>query len=321
MVSYNTLELLRSCLQSLEEADEIIVVDNASSDGSPEMVSKEFPWAILIANSKNVGFGAANNLGLSAMSGDVALFLNSDAQATPGAINRLKQVMSDPQLVACGGRLVELEDWQSPGIARGQNPLGCNGALNNRTQNSCSSQLTLWVVFCEQSGLEKIFPKSRLLSPYWMTERILRSGELVTKVGQVMGACLAIRPLEKFDERYFLYVEDTDLCKRLASHGDIVYVADALFGHVLGGSSAQNRWWSVAMYNLGKETYFRIHKGRFSAGLCWLLNRCGAALRLVLWSALALVTLGRVARFRRQAELFLRVLLCPTKGPQLPADS
>ena len=231
VVSYNTRDSLRACLESLNDAPvtEIIVVDNASRDGSPEMVERDFPQVKLIRNARNRGFGAANNQGLAIMQGELALLLNSDAIAGPGSIEKLALHFEDSDVGAAGGRL--------------QHP---DGSL----QESACSGLTLWAVFCEQTLLEKFFSRSRILSPYWQSGRIAARGE-PAEVEQVMGACLMMRPVERFDERYFLYCEDTELCIRLRQHGRIIYDPTAPFPHELGASSSDNRGWSVAMYNVG----------------------------------------------------------------------
>ncbi|MFN3684829.1 MAG: glycosyltransferase family 2 protein [Fimbriimonadaceae bacterium] len=295
-VSYNTRELLREALRSVPEACEVVVVDNASSDGSAEMVRSEFPNALLIENGRNVGFGAANNQGLEAASRPLVLLLNSDARATPGAVEALAGVFRDPEVVAAGGRLV--------------NP---DGTL----QESAAGELTLWAVFCEQTLLEKAFPRSRVLSPYWQSSKLLRRGDGPFDVGQVMGACLMMRPVERFDERFFLYCEDTELCHRLRRHGRILYVPKARFVHHLG-SSSKARWEAVARYNRGKELFFLLHRGRAAWLACLLLDRLGALLRLALWTVLTLATLGLRPRCWRAAGLFLRVLLAPISGPSDP---
>ncbi len=301
VVSYNTLEPLRRCLASLEEADEVVVVDNASADGSAEMVASEFPSVVLVRNSENRGFGAACNQGMDAGTGELVLFLNSDAVALPGAVSGLVRVMdSSPGVVACGGRL-EFPD--------------------GRLQESCCSSLTLWAVFCEQSYLEKLFPRSRVFSPYWLSSKLLEreqraeSRELnrataSLEVEQVMGACLMIRRLERFDERFFLYCEDTELCRRLRRQGRIVWVPSSVFVHELGASS-QKRWLAVARYNRGKELYFSIHHGRFASFVCFLLNRIGALLRVLVWGVASVLTLFLIGILLEKFVIFLQVLFAP----------
>jgi N-acetylglucosaminyl-diphospho-decaprenol L-rhamnosyltransferase len=305
VVSYNTRDLLRGCLASLVGQCECVVVDNASRDGSADMVAADFPQVALIRNDRNLGFGAACNMGIEravADGAELVLLLNSDARADDGAVRRLAGVFSDDGIVAAGGRL--------------EHPDG-------RLQDSCAAELTLWAVFCEQTYLEKIFRGSILFDGYWLTQRLFARWQAEKEpaaaydVAQVMGACLMYRPVERFDERFFLYCEDTELCKRLQRHGRIVYTPDARFVHELGASSSGQRWRSVAFYNRGKELYFAIHHGRLHAAMCWLLNRLGALLRLIVWGVPTLLTLGFVGRFRRQAGLFLRVLIAPLRGPQV----
>lgn len=301
VVSYNTHDILRRCLASLGDADEVIVVDNGSVDKSADMVAEEFPQVRLIRNQTNRGFGAANNQGLDVMTGDVALLLNSDCQALPKALHRMLEVMDTvPGVVACGGRL--------------EHPDG-------RLQQSCCSPLTLWAVFCEQSFLEKIFRGSPVFDPYWLSARlIVKSDSDVFEVAQVMGACLMMRPVERFDERFFLYCEDTELCRRLSNHGIIMYVPEAAFVHELG-SSTKVRWQAVARYNRGKELYFLIHHDRLSWRVAVTLDRFGAVIRLLGWGVAAVATLGLWERARTNLVGFFRVLTAPLEGPPLPADS
>lgn len=295
VVSFNTREKLDRCLRAIEPCHEVIVVDNASHDGSAEMVEADHPHVRLLRNETNRGFGAANNQGIAVASHPLVLLLNSDAYAEPGAIAALARAFEDEGVVAAGGRLL--------------NP---DGSLQNSTANA----LTLWAVFCEQTLLEKALPDHPVLSPYWNTRRLAREspGE-IAPTEQVMGACLMMRPVERFDERYFLYCEDTDLCRRLRRHGRIVHVPSAVFVHDLGSSSGANRWRAVARYNRGKERYFRLHHGRLAAFACFLLDRLGAAIHLLGWLAPSLLTLGLVGRFRYQVALFARVFFAPWNGP------
>ena len=295
IVSYNTRELLRECLVSLHCQRircEVIVVDNASSDGSAEMVHCEFPEVHLIANAENRGFGAACNQGMRVAQGRYLLILNADVRATPGALERLVEFMdTHPEAAACGGQL--------------RYPDG-------RIQPSCAGELTLWAVFCEQTGLAKLFPRTRLFGGYWRTWWDFNS---TIEVEQVMGACMLLRRLPDgspplFDEGYFLYCEDTDLCYRLRQAGGrIFYVHDAIFIHHLGASGEPMRAQMIIYYNRGKERFFRKFHGRWASGVCWLLNRLGALLRWLMGLLLTLLTLGRVARYRRYAHTFWHVLI------------
>jgi GT2 family glycosyltransferase len=287
VVSFNTKDKLRRCLSCIEREHEVIVVDNASADGSAEMVETEFPWVRLIRSQENLGFGRANNLAMDAATRPLMLLLNSDCYAHPGSIALLAEAIEDG-VVAAGGKLL--------------NP---DGSL----QESVAGDLTLRAVLFEQLYLDSL---ARRLDPrlaYWQTRQVLVQANPVAEAPQVMGACLMMRPLERFDPRYFLYCEDTDLCKRLRAHGRIVYFPAAEFTHELGSSSAGSRWRAVARYNWGKELYFKIHHGTLAATTCFLLDRLGALLRLVVWSA---ITILRPSR-RSQVALFWKVLTAPTR--------
>lgn len=288
IVSYNTADKLRRCLSAIEPHHQVIVVDNASDDGSAAMVGSEFPSVELLALATNVGFGPANNRGTDRAHHEAVLYLNSDCYPDPSAIDQLAdRLFASPELVAIGGKLL--------------NP-------DRSLQESIAGPLTLSAVFLEQTFLDRLF--RRFGKGYWRTEEALsRAGDDVAEVDQVMGACLMVRapggkPPETFDERFFLYCEDTDLCLRLRRHGKIAYFPSAEFIHDLGSSSRRNPALGIVRYNRGKELYFRLHHGRVSEAICWGMNQYGALLRLLYW---LLVSLAKPAK-RPQVALFCQVL-------------
>lgn len=294
VVSYNTKDKLRRCLSCIEPRHEVIVVDNGSADGSVAIVKSEFPNVRLIENSGNVGFGPANNQGIDLASRPLVLLLNSDCYAWPGAIDALATLFDDPSVVAAGGKLL--------------NP---DGSL----QESVAGPLTLGAVFLEQTHLERLAGSKK----YWRTGILLTRDAATFDVDQVMGACLMMRAVERFDERFFLYCEDTELCLRLRRHGRILYVPGAQFTHELGSSSdGASRWLAVARYNRGKELYFAIHGGRIASALCWLIDRDGALLRLLLYLILVAGTLGQKKEWRSRPALWFRVLTASLRGPDHP---
>lgn len=296
IVSFNTKDKLRTCLRAVEQIHEVIVVDNASKDGSVAMVKSDFPRVLLYESESNLGFGAANNRGLDLASGEFALFLNSDAYAKPGAIQILADELDDSTFVGAGGQLLNVD---------------------GSVQESTANRLTLWAVFCEQFMLEKAFKSNPFFSPYWTTLRHLQNfneSRGLVPTDQLMGACLMIRRInerwpEKFDERYFLYCEDTDLCLRLQDHGQLGYWPPAEFTHELGSSSLNNRWLGVARYNRGKTLYFKIHHGALAASICWVLNKLGATVRLLYWAIRSAMRVAKDPHANGQCGLFWRVLL------------
>lgn len=273
IVNWNTCEHLRACLRSIsahlpDEPVEVWVVDNASSDGSAHMVIHEFPEVRLIANTRNLGYGRANNQALRQAAGQFALVLNSDIEVLPGSLQTLIDFMrAHPEAHAAGGQLIL--------------PTG-------KVQPSCSQKLTLWAVFCEQTLLAKLFPRTRLFGGYNLT---WWSYDSIREVEQVVGACLMLRrqsdgsfPL--FDERYFMYAEDTELCYRIRrAGGRIYYVPEARFKHHLGASSEQEtiRAEMVKAYNHSRILYFREAYGAWSVPIYRALIFIGAALRMALW--------------------------------------
>lgn len=293
VVTHNSEKDISLCLDSVGDQRQVIVVDNASTDGTVEIVESRFPKATLIRNRTNRGFGAANNQGLEAAECELVLLLNPDAIAHEGAIQTLAYTFQEhPYVVACGGRL--------------ENP-------DETLQESACTRLTLWAVFCEQTLLEKLFPNSELLSPYWVSRRLIRSGDRAFhSVEQVMGACLMFRNDRiRFDERFFLYCEDTDFCRRLKQSGEILYVPSARFTHRLGSSSAATRYRAIRYYNRGKELYFLIHSGPAAAVVCFMLNRFGAMLRLVGWTLISALSLFTRRSWRSRISTFAQVLWGP----------
>ncbi|MER3413395.1 MAG: hypothetical protein C4341_03990 [Armatimonadota bacterium] len=292
IVTHNSREDVARSLASLPSDVDAIIVDNASSDGTPAEARRLRPDAVILQNRSNRGFGAACNQGLEAAKGDLALLLNPDAFARPGAIEALAEALvADPDAVAAGGRLY---------------------FPNGRLQDSVAGKLTLWALFCEQSGLE------RIIHAYWRTPMLVEMGIGPHEVDQVMGACMMLKRAKdgrfpRFDERFFLYCEDTELCRRLRdAGGKILFVPAAEFVHALGMSSESSRWRAVAFYNRGKELYFAIHHGGLAGVMAFAMDRLGALLRMMVWLALCVVIPWRLRKSAAKVLLFARVLVAPT---------
>jgi GT2 family glycosyltransferase len=264
IVSFNTKNLLRECIETVqrEAGDvvyEIIVVDNSSRDGSAEMVMKEFPAVRLIRSPVNLGFGAANNRGFALARGRFVVLLNSDAFLHPHSLERAVQHMdANPQVGLCGGRLVGRDGSWQPSMRMFPSPL--------------NEILTL-------TGLAAKYRNSRF---FGRVDQTWADPLAPGPADWVPGAFSVIRrevleQLGFFDERFFFYFEEIDLCRRVKSAGySIWYWPDVVVTH-LGGESAQA---AKAMTNLtisssgiqlnlwrmrSQLLYYRKHHGAIGA--------------------------------------------------------
>lgn len=227
IVSFNTKDILRECLEAVErESDglriETLVVDNHSSDGSPEMVENEFPWVRVLRSTVNLGFGAANNLAIQAAGGRYVILLNTDAFLCPGSLRAAVDKMNLHPKVALGGaRLVGRDSSWQPSA--------------RMFPSVFSDALVL-------TGLAAKFPKSRFFGHF---DRTWADPLEPAQVDWVPGAFSIVRTkvLEKvglFDPRFFLYCEEVDLCRRIKRAGyEIWYWPDILVVHIGGESSRQ----------------------------------------------------------------------------------
>jgi GT2 family glycosyltransferase len=266
VVSFNTREILRECLQSvLLEAQglkvEILVVDNDSSDGSPEMVEREFPQVCLLRAGTNLGFGAANNLALQQAGGRYFVLLNSDAFFQPGALaTAIRHMDETPDCGLAGGLLS-----------------GRDGHL----QPSARSFHTIFDDVITFTGLAARFPKSRLFGRF---DRTWADPYEAAEVDWVPGAFCIIRPealarTGLFNPVFFLYYEEVDLCLRIKRAGyTIWYWPDISVVHIGGESSRQVT--SLKMSSTGAQLllwrmrstllYYRMYHGWQAHAARWL---------------------------------------------------
>lgn len=245
IVSFNTRDLLHACLASVRAhapQSRAIVVDNASADASADMVAAEFPEATLIRSPKNIGFGAANNLGIAAGDAPLLLFLNSDAELTAGALPALAAALdSDPRAVMAGPRLE-----------------GPDGAF----QPSCRRIPNAWRYAWGLSGLAARFPWLRSLDT-WYTEAEHRPGLCP---GMLSGACFLARrdylaAIGNFDPRLFLYEEETDLALPARKRGlRMRYVPSARVVHHGGASVDAGGLSAFSEFHMFRSRYLCFHK-------------------------------------------------------------
>ncbi|NNC88666.1 MAG: glycosyltransferase family 2 protein [Akkermansiaceae bacterium] len=222
IVSWNTRDLLRKCLESLaahcDENMRIAVFDNASSDGTPEMIRREFPAVALVETGKNLGFGRAHNLVADHFSDSAVLFLNPDTELVENAPARMLDVLARrPEVAAVSCRMID-------GDGRVQ-PLGMQMLTS---------------------------PWSEFLSAFLVSQRSMRwvkgllpfhDPSVSGPVRKLYGGCLMVRreALDEvgwFDERFFMYGEDVDLCRRLEARGwKLYFLSSTKVVHLCGGAS------------------------------------------------------------------------------------
>ncbi len=277
VVSYRTRELTLECLRSIARQTksvsyELLVLDNASDDGSAAAIAAEFPHIGLMARSDNVGFARANNIAAETAKGRYLLLLNPDTIVLDGAIDRLLAfAKARPEALIWGGRTLYADHSLNP--------------------TSCWRRMTLWNVFCRTSGLSGIFPSSQVFNAesYGRWDR-----STVREVDIVTGCFLLIERsfwgrLGGFDARFFMYGEEADLCLRAAKLGARPAVTPQATIVHYGGASEKVRSEMMIKLLAGKAELIKRHwsPGTQSLGL--------ALLSLWPWTrAVALGLAGRV---------------------------
>lgn len=250
VVTWNTLELTRACLDALgrdpaTSTREIVLVDNGSEDGTADVIAHERPEVRLIRNSENLLYAAANNQGARAARGRYLCLLGSDTEVRPGAIDQLVRFLdANPEYAAASPKLLHFD---------------------GRVQRACSRFPGLGSLLAHSTSLGRVPPGS------WITSRTRMSDfdhEHSRDVEQPPTSCFVIRTadflsLGGFDPRLSLYFNDVDLCRRLWMRGrKIRFVAEAEVHHHEGASTGRARSTerNVLWYR-NCEAYFRKHHG------------------------------------------------------------
>ncbi|MDO8795405.1 MAG: glycosyltransferase family 2 protein [Vicinamibacterales bacterium] len=249
IVSYNTRTDLERCLRSLRDtpaaiALDVVVVDNASGDGSADWVRANCPSVRLIEAGANLGFARANNLGIRATASELVLLLNPDTVVPPGAIDRMVGVLdSHPGVSALGPRLIDA----------GGNPELSWGAMIGPAAEWRQKRLMRGLAARDATALAEVDRLSR-------EERV---------VDWVSGACLLVRraaadAVGLLDERFFMYTEDVDFCASLrARGGQIRFTPAAEVIHLRGRSAATAPAATHARYRQSQVAFYRKHHPRW----------------------------------------------------------
>lgn len=274
LVNWNTCELTRQALASVfaetsSFAFEVIVVDNASTDSSVQMIETEFPTVRLIKNADNRGFGKGNNQGLAIAKGEYLMFLNTDVIVHDRAIEKLVDYLdTHPDVMMVGPKL-----------------LNSDGSFQHASRRSLPDPLNSAAFLF---GLHKLFPKARWATRY---KRTSDDPDVTGPAEALSGAAMLFRrevyeTIGGFDETFFMYGEDLDFCKRvLDKNWTIHYVYTAVITHLHGSSSKKRRTKSLLNFYEAMHIYYRKHYAYHPLALRLLIHT-GITVRG--WVALAL---------------------------------
>ncbi len=292
IVSYRSREHLPACLDSVRQSlaasqlsGEVIVVDNASPDGSAQLVATHYPWVRLVANPTNRGFAAAANQGMRLARGRVVVLLNPDTRLVGDALGRLVRFLDEhPTAGAVGPRL--------------RYPDG-------RTQPSRRRFPTVLTGFLESTLVQDYWRDNWILRRYYVADR---SDDDLQEVDWLVGACLAIRrqalaTVGLLDERFFLYSEEVEWFWRLRRAGwRVYYLPEAEVVHVEGGSSEPESAFRQVAFDTAKVQLFRSMYGPLAAEALRLFLLLTYLLRFAREAAKWLVGHKRALRWRRMVR-------------------
>ena len=219
IVNYNTRDLLEECLKALffnppSCGFEVLVVDNCSRDGSRTLLERRFPQCTLIGNRRNLGFARAANQAHRMSRGEYCLVVNPDLKVLPGSVQRLWEFMDSHRDVG-----IVFPKLYNP-----------DGSI----QYSCRTFHTIGTIFLRRTPLGKLFPNSRILRDHLMTDW---DHESMREIDWALGGCMMVRREailgpHLFDERFFLYFEEVDLCYRMKkTPWKVVYNPEAAMIH------------------------------------------------------------------------------------------
>ncbi|MEX2425856.1 MAG: glycosyltransferase [Thermomicrobiaceae bacterium] len=303
IVSYNTSDLLNNCLSSIEawleahaHTGEIIVVDNASTDGTPGMISRRFPEVVLIENKKNVGFAAANNQGMRSARGRYIVLLNPDTTVIGDAFGQLARYLdANPEVGLVGPKLIYPD---------------------GQVQSSRRRFPTRLTGYLESTLLQEYWPDNRVARRYYLADK---PDDRTQQVDWLVGACLmarreAIESVGLLDERYFMYSEEVEWSYRLSRQGwKIIYLQAATVVHHEGASSSQNVAQRQVYFDSSKVLLYRQLHGKANAWSLHLFLLLTYLLRIGIEMTKGIVGHKRSLRWQR-VGMYIRVFAARVRG-------
>lgn len=303
IISYNTCDFLRRCLTALRQRTvegpfDIVVVDNASTDGSVPMLQREFPEVHLLALAENLGFAQANNRAVQELNCAEVLFLNPDTVVTEGAITVLRRSLAEhPQAAVVGAQLISENGHFLPSSF-------AFPSLWREFWNFLPELKGLFHIRALASAFSKIFP--------WLWRGSYRTDGRARQVDSVAGACMlvrteAFRKVGGFSKEFFLYHEEMEFCYRLRQRGWEVWLeSQARVVHYESRSSGVQRFrlpmMPVLGYRLmGMDYFWSVHH----AGVPYALWRFMGGILLGLRAALCRVA-GFVVKGEKRHRCYSR---------------
>ncbi|HRN27753.1 MAG: glycosyltransferase [Ignavibacteriaceae bacterium] len=268
IVNYNVKEFLQNLIHSIEKASlnltkEILIVDNASDDGSVEFIKEKFPQIKLIANQKNLGFGKANNIGLKQANGKYILLINPDTLVAEDTFEKMIKFF---------------ESNSEAGLA-GCKILNPDGSLQLACRRSFPGP---WTSFTKVTGLSNLFPNSKIFARYNLT---YLDENKTYEVDAISGSFMMMRKevYEKvggFDEQFFMYGEDLDLCYRIQKSGfKVYYVHSTQIIHYKGESTKRSSLDETKVFYNAMHLFVKKHLS--SSLLIGFILRSAIAVRSV----------------------------------------
>ncbi len=283
ILNYNSFDLTNQTISTFSKfaegfSYEIIVIDNNSQDDSFDKLKHIYPDIIFIKNDENLGFGKANNIGLRIANGEFVIFLNNDVVFIENSILKLLSYLRE----------------KNEKILIAPQLLNADGSI----QHSVYSFQNLRLTFTTSFFLYALFPKSEFFNKYYfMNRKDFRTAEVDTITGAFMMTKKEyLIELNGFDEDFFFYGEDNDLCKRFRdSSGKVIYFPETKIIHLKGGANSTN-WFTERNHALAYLRLFKKHYSLPKRILAYLFYYSGIAIRIIFLSFLYLVTFRKATK-------------------------
>lgn len=281
IVTWNTRDIVRECLESLQQQGqnpnmEVIVVDNASSDGTPQLIQEIFPWVKLVRKDTNLGFAGGNNVGIKLSTGQYLGLVNSDVVVPRDCLEKMIQYMDHHPNIGMLGPKMFLKD----------------GSIGQ----SCMGLPSVWNWFCRAFALDRLFKGSKVFGGFLMThfqyDRVMDVDVLTGWFWMVRRE--ALDRVGLLDERFFMYGEDIDWSKRFHDAGwRVVFYPEAEAIHYCGASSSNAPTRFYVEMSRANMQYFKRHHAKLTVFGFWLMMWFHETNRVIAYGAIFLLKARR----------------------------